>query len=181
MDGSPSAAASDAGLLDGAAGLPVWPAVSHRVKLYAGRRSGMAAGAARCSLLSGKASGPRSRTASRALPATRWSSPTGSRASTPGATSGWPPAGPAWPTCSTSTTTATACTGWAAFNRLKAAGLLAGAFRLVRTPSGAAAHLYFAGTDQRSGSLPGQHLDFKACGGCVTWSRRAGSAAGRTR
>lgn len=56
--------------------------------------------------------------------------------------------------------------GWAAFNRLKAAGMLAGAFRLVRTPSGGA-HLYFAGTDQRSGSLPGQHLDFKACGGYV--------------
>ena len=36
-------------------------------------------------------------------------------------------------------------TGWPAFNALKRAGLLSGAFRLVRTPSGGA-HLYFAGT-----------------------------------
>ena len=56
--------------------------------------------------------------------------------------------------------------GWAAFNRLKAAGLLAGAFRLVRTRSGGA-HVYFAGTDQRGGKLKAEHLDFKARGGYV--------------
>jgi len=54
--------------------------------------------------------------------------------------------------------------GWAAFNRLKAAGLLAGAHRMVRTPSGGL-HLYFAGTGQRCGSLKSEHLDFKAWGG----------------
>jgi Bifunctional DNA primase/polymerase, N-terminal len=56
--------------------------------------------------------------------------------------------------------------GWAAFNRLKRAGLLAGAFRLVRTPSGGL-HVYFAGTAQRCGSLKAHHLDLKACGGYV--------------
>jgi len=56
--------------------------------------------------------------------------------------------------------------GWAAFNRLKAAGMLAGAVRLVRTPSGGL-HACFAATDQRSGSLPACHLDFKARGGYV--------------
>jgi hypothetical protein len=56
--------------------------------------------------------------------------------------------------------------GWAAFERLKDAGQLAGAHRLVRTPSGGA-HLYFAGTAQRGGSLRGEHLDFKARGGYV--------------
>src|SRR5271169_3824543 len=40
-------------------------------------------------------------------------------------------------------------TGWAAFNRLKAAGLLAGSQMLVRTRSGGL-HVYFAGSDQRN-------------------------------
>ena len=57
-------------------------------------------------------------------------------------------------------------TGWPAFNVLKRAGLLAGAFRLVRTWSGGA-HLYFAGTDQGCGSVKAAHLDFKARGGYV--------------
>jgi hypothetical protein len=56
--------------------------------------------------------------------------------------------------------------GWAAFNRLKRAGLLAGARALVRTPSGGL-HAYYAGTGQRCGSLPRHHLDFKASGGYV--------------
>lgn len=56
--------------------------------------------------------------------------------------------------------------GWAAFSRLKGAGLLAGAHRLVRTPSGGG-HLYFAGTRQRCGSLKGLFVDFKARGGYV--------------
>lgn len=56
--------------------------------------------------------------------------------------------------------------GFAAFGRLRAAGLLAGAFRMVRTPSGGL-HVHFAGTGQRSGSLKAEHLDFKAVGGYV--------------
>jgi hypothetical protein len=56
--------------------------------------------------------------------------------------------------------------GWAAFNRLKEAGLLAGAVRIVRTPSGGL-HVGFAASEQRCGSLPGHHLDFKGRGGYV--------------
>lgn len=56
--------------------------------------------------------------------------------------------------------------GWAAFNRLKAAGLLAGARALIRTPSGGL-HAYFAGTSQPSGRLARHFLDFKAAGGYV--------------
>ena len=57
-------------------------------------------------------------------------------------------------------------TGWPAFNRLKRAGLLAGASRLVRTPSGGG-HLYFARTLQGCGSLKTAHLDLKGTGGYV--------------
>ena len=56
--------------------------------------------------------------------------------------------------------------GFAAFNRLKAAGMLTGALALVRTRSGGL-HLYFAGTGQPCGRLPRQFLDFKAAGGYV--------------
>lgn len=56
--------------------------------------------------------------------------------------------------------------GWPAFNRLKAAGLLAGAKALVRTPSGGL-HSYYAGTSQRNGKLPRHHLDFRSAGGYV--------------
>ena len=56
--------------------------------------------------------------------------------------------------------------GWAAFNRLKRAGLLSGARAMVRTRSGGL-HLYFAGTGQPCGRLPAHHLDFKAAGGYV--------------
>jgi hypothetical protein len=56
--------------------------------------------------------------------------------------------------------------GWEAFARLKAAGLLTGARMLVRTPS-KGAHLYFEGSAQRSGSLSKQHIDFKSTGGYV--------------
>jgi hypothetical protein len=56
--------------------------------------------------------------------------------------------------------------GWAAFERLKQAGLLAGAHRMVRTPSGGL-HLYFTGTDQRCGSIKAEHIDYKAQGGYV--------------
>jgi hypothetical protein len=56
--------------------------------------------------------------------------------------------------------------GWAAFNRLKRAGLLAGARAIIRTRSGGL-HVYFAGTAQSCGRLVRHHLDFKATGGYV--------------
>ena len=56
--------------------------------------------------------------------------------------------------------------GWAAFNRLKRAGMPAGAKALVRTPSGGL-HAYFAGTSQRNGKLPRHHIDFRSAGGYV--------------
>jgi hypothetical protein len=56
--------------------------------------------------------------------------------------------------------------GWAALNRLRRAGLLEEGMPRVRTPSGGI-HLHFVGTDQRSGSLPKEHLDFRSSGGYV--------------
>lgn len=56
--------------------------------------------------------------------------------------------------------------GWAAFNRLNESGLLSGALRIVRTPSGGI-HAYFPGTAQPSASIPAMHLDLKATGGYV--------------
>src|SRR6516162_8172500 len=53
--------------------------------------------------------------------------------------------------------------GFAAFARLRAAGLLAGASAYVRTPSGGL-HAYFTGTAQRCGHLPDSHLDFRSTG-----------------
>ena len=58
--------------------------------------------------------------------------------------------------------------GWAAFNRLKRAGLLTGARTLVRTPRGGL-HVYYRGTAQPCGSLTraGHFIDFKTAGGYV--------------
>ena len=56
--------------------------------------------------------------------------------------------------------------GWTGYERLKNAGMITGAVRMVRTRSGGL-HVYFAGTTQRNGSLPGAHLDFRALGGYV--------------
>ena len=66
--------------------------------------------------------------------------------------------------------------GFPAFNKAKRAGLVDGHSAIVRTPS-TGMHLYFAGTDQRSGSLHGRHLDFRAQGGYVVAppSRAAGA------
>jgi hypothetical protein len=67
--------------------------------------------------------------------------------------------------------------GWASYHLLREAGLLAGAWRMVRTPSGGGLHLYFAGSEQRSGAIKEQFLDFKGKGGCAmlppssTWGR----------
>jgi hypothetical protein len=57
-------------------------------------------------------------------------------------------------------------TGWAALHRLNRAGLLAGAQRLVRTPS-TGLHAYFVGTGQPCGRLKAHHVDLKATGGYV--------------
>jgi hypothetical protein len=56
--------------------------------------------------------------------------------------------------------------GFAAFGRLKRAGLLSGARALAGTRSGGL-HAYYAGTGQPCGRLPAHHLDFKAAGGYV--------------
>ena len=56
--------------------------------------------------------------------------------------------------------------GFAAWNRARRAGLVTGPQAIVRTPS-SGMHAYFAGTDQRSGKITGQHLDFRARGGYI--------------
>ena len=56
--------------------------------------------------------------------------------------------------------------GFPAFARLRQAGLVTGASHYVRTPSGGL-HLYFTGTAQRNGHLPGRHLDFRSAGGYI--------------
>jgi Bifunctional DNA primase/polymerase, N-terminal len=56
--------------------------------------------------------------------------------------------------------------GFAAFDRLRRAGLLTGARALVRTRSGGL-HVYYAGTAQPSGRLVRHFLDLKAAGGYV--------------
>lgn len=56
--------------------------------------------------------------------------------------------------------------GFAAFRRLKRSGLLPGCGTIVATPGGGL-HAYFAGSEQASGRLPRQHLDFRARGGYV--------------
>ena len=57
--------------------------------------------------------------------------------------------------------------GFAASSALKAAGLLAGAFKMVKTPTGGGMHIYFAASGQRGGSLKKLHVDFKGWGGYV--------------
>jgi len=57
-------------------------------------------------------------------------------------------------------------TGFPAYTRLRRAGLLTGATAYVRTPSGGL-HVYFTGTRQRNGHLPGHHLDFRSAGGYI--------------
>lgn len=56
--------------------------------------------------------------------------------------------------------------GFAALNILIRVGLARGAAAVIRTPSGGA-HLYFTGSGQRNGHLPGRHLDFRSSGGYV--------------
>jgi hypothetical protein len=56
--------------------------------------------------------------------------------------------------------------GWSALRRLREARILPPGAPLAVTPSGGV-HLYFRGTNQRNGSLPDVHLDFRSTGGYV--------------
>jgi hypothetical protein len=56
--------------------------------------------------------------------------------------------------------------GYAAFRKLRCAGLLDGTSTYVRTPSGGM-HAYFTGSRQRNGHLAVHHLDFRSQGGYV--------------
>jgi len=56
--------------------------------------------------------------------------------------------------------------GFAALRQLKHEGLLEAVSAIVATPSGGL-HAYFTGSDQPSGRLPRQHLDFRSGGGYV--------------
>ena len=56
--------------------------------------------------------------------------------------------------------------GFAAFAKLRRAGLVDGAAAYVRTPAGGR-HLYFTGSDQHNGHLASHHLDFRSAGGYV--------------
>jgi hypothetical protein len=56
--------------------------------------------------------------------------------------------------------------GFAALDRIRAAGLLNGMSAYVRTPSGGL-HAYFTGTAQRNGHMPAHHIDFRSAGGYV--------------
>lgn len=83
----------------------------------------------------------------------------------------WPNANLAWPTGPRTADVLDidvrpSGTGWAALIKLKRHGLLPPPLAAVQTPSGGL-HLYFPGTSQPSGSLPGHFLDFKAVGGYV--------------
>lgn len=67
--------------------------------------------------------------------------------------------------------------GFAAFNRLKQAGLVRDPMAIVRTPSGGF-HSYFRGTNQRNGHIPGVYVDFRSQGGYVV--APPSTIAGRT-
>ena len=56
--------------------------------------------------------------------------------------------------------------GYAAFNRLRRAGLVDGAAAYVRTPAGGM-HACFTGSGQHNGRLPSHHLDFRSAGGYI--------------
>ena len=56
--------------------------------------------------------------------------------------------------------------GFGSYHRLRAEGLVPDAAALIRTPSGGM-HAYFTGTQQRSGSLPDHHIDYRAWGGYI--------------
>jgi Bifunctional DNA primase/polymerase, N-terminal len=68
--------------------------------------------------------------------------------------------------------------GFAAFNRLKQAGLVREPMAIIRTPSGGF-HAYYQGTGhQRNGHIPGVYVDFRSQGGYVV--APPSTIAGRT-
>ncbi len=56
--------------------------------------------------------------------------------------------------------------GFAAWNEMRRAGLVARPRAIVGTPSGGF-HAYFVGTGQASGKIPARHVDFRGRGGYV--------------
>ena len=68
-------------------------------------------------------------------------------------------------------------TGYGPLRELKQAGLVPEPMGIIRTPSGGA-HLYYRGSAQRNGHLPGKHLDYRGLGGYVVAS--PSRIAGRT-
>ncbi len=67
--------------------------------------------------------------------------------------------------------------GYGPLRELKQAGLVPEPMAIVRTPSGGA-HLYYRGSNQRNGHLPGKHLDYRSQGGYVV--ANPSRIAGRT-
>ena len=68
--------------------------------------------------------------------------------------------------------------GFAAFSKLKRAGLVRDPMAIVRTPSGGF-HAYYRGTEhQRNGHIPGVYVDFRSQGGYVV--APPSTIAGRT-
>ena len=57
-------------------------------------------------------------------------------------------------------------TGYEPLRELKQAGLVPEPLAIIRTPS-TGAHLYYRGSQQRSGHLSGKHLDYRGAGGYV--------------
>lgn len=56
--------------------------------------------------------------------------------------------------------------GFSLYYEIKAAGFLENCYAVIETPSGGM-HAYYKGTTQKSGSLRGKYVDFKATGGYV--------------
>jgi hypothetical protein len=56
--------------------------------------------------------------------------------------------------------------GFAAWNRLRQAGVARDPMAIVKTPSGGF-HAFYQGTEQRNGHLPGVYVDFRSQGGYV--------------
>ncbi len=115
-------------------------------------------------------------------PGTPWTTETSRRAGTPTATSSKssPPCGP--PTRAPTTApgrppgppTGTRCSPTPAPGS-KPGPPDDGWYRAIQTPSGGL-HLHYPGTDQRNGSIRGQHLDFRATGGYVLLPPSLGQA-----
>jgi hypothetical protein len=81
------------------------------------------------------------------------------------------PTGVPWPGCATfdvlDVDVRPTGNGWSAFSTLKRLGLLAGAMRVHRTPTGNGAHLLFPATAGRTDQVRGRFLDLKRSGGYI--------------